>query len=70
MRATKAQPDSDVDVFVEPAPGETFGFLPVMDAYATLRKAFDDKIEIGYSIRTGLSPYIIEDVEREAVRIF
>jgi predicted nucleotidyltransferase len=66
----EAEPDSDVDVFVDPAPGETFGFLPFMDAYATLRKAFDDKIEIGYSTRTGLSPYILKDVEQEAVRIF
>jgi predicted nucleotidyltransferase len=34
----KAQPDSDVDVFVDPALDEAFGFLPFMDPYATLRK--------------------------------
>jgi predicted nucleotidyltransferase len=61
---------SDVDVFVDPAPDRTFGFLPFMDAYATIRKAFGDQVEIGYSTRTGLSPYILQDVEREAVRIF
>jgi predicted nucleotidyltransferase len=61
---------SDVDVFVDPAPDHTFDFLPFMDAYATIRKAFGDQVEIGYSTRTGLSPYILEDVEREAVRIF
>jgi hypothetical protein len=46
------------------------GFLPFMDAYAALRKAFGNEVEIGYSTRSGLSPYILKDVEQEAVRIF
>jgi predicted nucleotidyltransferase len=66
----EAKSDSDVDVFVDPAPHRDFGFLPFMDAYETLQKAFGDAVEIGYSTRTGLSPYILGDVEREAVRIF
>ena len=66
----EARSGSDVDVFVDPAPDRTFGFLPFMDAYAAIQKAFGDQVEIGYSTRTGLSPYILEDVEREAVRIF
>jgi predicted nucleotidyltransferase len=66
----EAGPDSDVDVFVDPAADRTFGFLPFMDAYAAIQKVFGDQVEIGYSTRTGLSPYILEDVEREAVRIF
>jgi hypothetical protein len=41
-----------------------------MDAYDTIRKLFGDAIEIGYSTRAGLSPYILNDVEREAVRVF
>jgi uncharacterized protein len=61
---------SDVDVFIDPAPDRDFGFLPFMDAYQTIQRAFDDGVEIGYSTRTGLSPYILGDVEREAVRIF
>ena len=61
---------SDVDVFVDPAPDRTFGFLPFMDAYAAIKKAFGNQVDIGYSTRTGLSPYILDDVEREAVRIF
>ena len=65
----EAQSDSDVDVFVDPAPDRTFGFLPFMDAYAAIQKVFGDQVEIGYSTRTGLSPYILEDVEREAVRL-
>jgi predicted nucleotidyltransferase len=68
--ARDERPDSDVDIFVDPAPAQAFGFLSFMDAYAILRKAFGDEVEIGYSTRTGLSPYIPKDVEREAVRIF
>jgi predicted nucleotidyltransferase len=66
----EAQIDSDVDVFVDPRPDGSFGLLPFMDAYETLQKAFGQGVEIGYSTRDGLSPYIREDVEREAVRIF
>jgi predicted nucleotidyltransferase len=66
----EAKPDSDVDVFVDPAPDRDFGFLPFMDAYETIQKALGDTVEIGYSTRTGLSPYIRRDVEQEAVRIF
>ena len=66
----EAKSDSDVDVFVDPAPDRDFGFLPFMDAYETIQKAFGDTVEIGYSTRTGLSPYILRDVEQEAVRIF
>jgi predicted nucleotidyltransferase len=66
----EAESGSDVDVFVDPAPDCDFGFLPFMDAYATIQKAFGEAVEVGYSTRTGLSPYILNDVEREAVRIF
>ena len=66
----EAKADSDVDVFVDPAPDRDFGFLPFMDAYQTIQKAFGEDVEVGYSTRTGLSPYILSDVEREAVRIF
>jgi uncharacterized protein len=66
----EARSGSDVDVFVDPAPDRDFGFLPFMDAYQTIQQAFGDTVEIGYSTRTGLSPYILGDVEREAVRVF
>jgi uncharacterized protein len=55
----EAKSDSDVDVFVDPAPERDFGFLPFMDAYETIQKAFGDTVEIGYSTRRGLSPYIL-----------
>jgi predicted acetyltransferase len=41
-----------------------------MEAYEALRSAFDRQVELGYSTREGLSPYIRDDVEREALRIF
>ena len=66
----EAKSGSDVDVFVDPAADRDFGFLPFMDAYETIQRALGDAVEIGYSTRTGLSPYILGDVEREAVRIF
>lgn len=66
----EAAPHSDVDVFVDPVSEDRFGFLPFMDAYQALQDAFDRQVDIGYSTRAGLSPYVRKDVEREAVRIF
>ena len=66
----EANSESDVDVFVDPASDQDFGFLSFMDAYEALQNAFSHQVEIGYSTRMGLSPYIRQDVEREALRIF
>jgi predicted nucleotidyltransferase len=63
-------PDSDVDVFIDVAPGAAFGLRPYMGAFRTLEDAFERKAEIGYSTRDGLSPYIRADVERDTLRIF
>jgi uncharacterized protein len=53
-----------------PCPTGISDFCPFMNAYEALQKAFGRDVEIGYSTREGLSPYIRQDVEREAVRIF
>jgi uncharacterized protein len=66
----EAAPDSDVDVFVDPVSEDDFGFLPYMDAYRALQGAFGHRVDIGYSTRSGLSPYVRKDVERDALRIF
>src|ERR1700750_2641006 len=66
----EASPDSDVDVFVDIAPGAAFGLRPYMGAFRVLENAFEHKAEIGYSTRDALSPYIRAEVERVAVRIF
>jgi hypothetical protein len=41
-----------------------------MDAYEALRKSVGQDVELGYSTRTGLSPYIRDAVETEAIRVF
>lgn len=66
----EASSNSDVDVFVDPVSEDKFGFLPFMDAFQALEKAFSNRAEIGYSTRAGLSPYVRKDVESEALRIF
>jgi predicted nucleotidyltransferase len=66
----EASPDSDVDVFIDVAPGTAFGLRPYMGAFRVLEDAFEHKAEIGYSTRDALSPYIRADVERDALQIF
>jgi len=66
----EARPDSDIDVFVDVAPGVAFGLRPYMGACRVLEDAFDHRIEIGYSTREALSPYIRAHVEHDALRIF
>lgn len=66
----EARADSDIDVFVDPVSDDRFGFLAFMDAYETIRKTVGTDLEVGYSTREGLSPYIRANVESEAVRIF
>jgi predicted nucleotidyltransferase len=64
----EAGPDSDVDVFVDPAADKAFGFLPFMDAYETIQQAIPAKVD--YGTRKGLHPLLRPTVEQEAVRIF
>jgi predicted nucleotidyltransferase len=67
---SEALPDSDIDVFVDPASDEAIDFLNYMDAYEAIRRSVGEDVDVGYSTRDGLSPYIRGRVEREAVRIF
>src|ERR1700739_3221041 len=66
----EGRPDLDIDVFVDPASDEAFGFLQFMDAYEAIRKTVGTDVEVGYSTREGLSPYVRANVESEAIRIF
>ena len=63
-----ARPDSDIDVFVDPAPDRAFGFLPFMDAFETIQHAVGENVD--YGTRKGLHPLLRSDIERAAVRIF
>jgi len=64
-----AGPDSDLDVFVDKAPGRPFGFDELMGSYHALRDALPG-IEISFGTRQGLSKYVKDEVEQQAVRIF
>ena len=64
----EASPDSDVDVFVDVAPGATFGLRPYMGAFETLKQAVGENVD--YGTRKGLHPLLRSDIEREAIRIF
>jgi uncharacterized protein len=64
-----ARPDSDVDVFVDKAPGRPFGFDELMGSYHALRDALPG-VEISFGTRQGLSKYVKDEVEQQAVRIF
>ncbi|WP_299720903.1 nucleotidyltransferase domain-containing protein [Tardiphaga sp.] len=64
----QAGPESDIDVFIDPAPETSFGFLSYMDAFDVLRGSFGDKID--YGTRNGLHPLLRSGIEREAIRIF
>ena len=61
-------PDSDIDVFVEAVADDRFGFPEFMKAYEAIQNAVGK--DVGYDARTGLSPYIRDRVEHEAIRVF
>ena len=66
----EAAADSDVDVFIDLAPDVAFGLVPSMDAFDTIQKAVGPDVDVGYSTRDGLSPYVRAGIEREAIRAF
>jgi predicted nucleotidyltransferase len=66
----EAGSESDIDVFVDIAPGASFGLRPYMSTFRVLEDAFERRADIGYSTRDALSPYIRAGAERDAVRIF
>jgi predicted nucleotidyltransferase len=64
----EAGPDSDVDVFVDPANDE-FGFLESMDVYSVLETVFPG-LEIGYGTRNNIVPIYRPHIEAGAIRVF
>ncbi|AWB23273.1 DNA processing protein DprA [Methylobacterium currus] len=65
----EAQPDSDLDILVEPGSDAVYDLRNSMRAYERLAAAFPG-LAIGYSTRAGLSAHIRARVEREAVQMF
>ncbi len=64
----EAREDSDVDVFIDRTPQQEFGLDEFLGVYETLSAAVP--VHVDYGTRTGLSKFLREDIEREAVRIF
>jgi predicted nucleotidyltransferase len=67
-RRNEARGDSDVDVFVDPAPDRKFGFLPFMEAYEALKLAIGEKCRLRNAQRPA--PAASLHIEREAIRVF
>ena len=65
----EAGEDSDLDVFVDPANEQAFGFNDFADAYLLLEREFAGH-EIGYSTRSGLHALYRPEIERTALRVF
>jgi predicted nucleotidyltransferase len=65
----EARPESDIDVFVEPANEEFYRLNNYMGTYERLQAVFPGT-EVGYSTRKGLSKYVRPSVEEHAIRIF
>jgi uncharacterized protein len=65
----EAGPESDLDVFIDKTPGRKFGFDELMGSYHALRDALPG-IDISYGTRQGLSKYIKDEAEQQAIRIF
>ncbi|MBE7248593.1 MAG: nucleotidyltransferase domain-containing protein [Actinomycetospora chiangmaiensis] len=64
----EARDDSDIDVFVDPAPDVAFGFLPFMAAYEAIEAAVGGRVDDG--TRSGLHPILRPQIERDAVRVY
>jgi uncharacterized protein len=65
-----ARKTSDVDLFIDKDPERKFGFDEFMTIYEVIQRRLGKKTQIGYSTRDGLAPYIRNEVEKDAVRIF
>lgn len=65
----EARTDSDIDVFVDKAPGRKFGLDEFMAAYRLLEGVLPG-VEIGYTTREGLVEAFRPHIEKDAVRVF
>lgn len=67
--SNEARPDSDIDIFIDPADMTTFGFDAFMDTFETLQQTLPGH-EIGYSTRDGIGRHFRPAIEAEAIRVF
>ena len=64
----EASDESDVDVFVDVAPGETLDLLRYMEIYEVLSSSLATKVD--YTTRAGLIEFYRPAIENEAIRVF
>ncbi len=62
------RPDSDLDVFVDYAPGSGFSLMHL----AGIKLALEDSLGLDVSVttRNSLHPLMKDDIEHEAIRVF
>jgi len=65
----EARPDSDVDVFVDPADDDAFGLIPFFDSRTVVANTLPG-MEIAYSTRGSIVPCYRPYIERDAIRVF
>lgn len=64
-----AGPNSDLDIFFDPADEPSFDLAAFDATYTLLERAFPE-IPVGYSTRDGLVPVYRPHIERDAIRVF
>ena len=64
----EANSESDVDVFVDVAPGAALNLSRFMEIHEILEKRLGTKVD--YTTRAGLIEFYRPAIEREAVRVF
>ena len=65
----EARPDSDVDVFVDPADDDFYNLDGYFRVYDEIGRTFPG-IEIGYGTRENIIPIYRPHIEAGAIRIF
>ena len=65
----EARPDSDVDVFVDPADEDAFELIPLFDSRAVVENTLAG-MDIAYSTRGSIVPRYRPYIERDAIRVF
>lgn len=64
----EARPDSDLDVFVDIAPGAKFSLLDLAGVHRLLNESIGRKVDV--TTRESLHPKLRGEIERYAVRVF
>jgi predicted nucleotidyltransferase len=65
----EARPDSDVDIFVDPADTDAFGLIPLFASRAVVEDALPG-LNIAYTTRRSIVPRYRPYIERDAIRVF